>query len=236
MKTINVVEKREIVSVYSFTEFAAMLLERPVSNVVLRNRNKDELIVLERVALYAKSKVPTVDELKNAWKSMFYNTWTVKFEIERLAKKDLRCGNIFRNLDKFDVLMYNAGELVFDTSTYNLDLIEKRIGITPKSKTREDYPTNKMLKEHSYKIAESAWSMLNIEAHVLKQLQEVDEPSKTASKESKTAKKTAPKATRKKIVENTDENAERAEAVKAVKAAKTEKKQAKKEEVATVAA
>ena len=56
MKTINVVEKREIVSVYSFTEFAAMLLERPVSNVVLRNRNKDELIVLERVALYAKRK------------------------------------------------------------------------------------------------------------------------------------------------------------------------------------
>lgn len=223
MTTINVVEKRQIVSVYSSVEFATLLSERPISNVVLRNKNKDELIVLERVQLFAAGKVPTVDEFKNAWKSMFYNTWTIKFEIEKLAHKDLRCGNIFRNLDKFDVLMFNGGELVFDTSTYNLTLIEGRIGITPKSKTRDDFPTNKMLKEHSYKIAESAWNMLNIEVHVLKQLKETEVQDNEVVTVKKSAKGTAPKVRRKKIVENTDEKAE-----KAVKAKKAE---TKKEEV-----
>lgn len=194
MTTINVVEKRQIVSVYSIVEFTALLSERPISNVVLRNKNKDELIVLEHVQLFAAGKVPTVDEFKNAWKSMFYNTWTIKFEIEKLAHKDLRCGNIFRNLDKFDVLMFNGGELVFDTSMYNLTLIEGRIGITPKSKTREDFPTNKMLKEHAYKIGESAWGMLNIESHVLKQLKEAEKDDVTAEVEEK---QSAAKATKK---------------------------------------
>lgn len=244
MTTINVVEKREIVSVFSSDEFEAMQLDRPICNIVLRNKNKDELILLERVALFVKGKVPTVEELKNAWKSMFYNTWTIKFEIEKHAHKDLRCGNIFRNLDKFDVLMYNAGELVFDSSTYNLNLIEGRIGITPKSKTREDFPTNKMLKEHAYKIADSAWNMLNIEAHVLKQLKDAETQDGKVETVQKAAKNTASRATRKKIVENTDEKAEKAKAVKAVKAekvakAKAEKEaktEAKKEEVAAVAA
>lgn len=229
MTTINVVEKNQIVSVYSNAEFATMLLKCPISNVVLRNKNKDEIIVLERVMLYAKTKTPTVEELKNAWRSMFYNTWTIKFEIERLAHKDLRCGNIFRNLDKFDVLMYNDGNLVFDTSTYNLDLIEKRIGITPKSKTREDFPTNKMLKEHAYKVADGAWIMLNIEAHVLKQLKEAEEQGDTVVKEK--VKNTKPRVTRKKIVEDEKEKANAT--AKAKKVAKTTPKN---EEAAPVAA
>lgn len=189
MTTINVVERNQIVSVYSSAEFDQELLLRPISNVVLRNKNKDELILLERVMLYAKETIPTVEEVKSAWRAMFFNTWSIKFEIERLAHKDLRCGNIFRNLDKFDVLMFNGGELVFDTSVFNLVLVEGRVGMTPKSKTREDFPTTKSLKVHAYKMGDSSFEMLHIESYMLKHLRDAEKEEEATEETAPTAKK-----------------------------------------------
>lgn len=193
MTTINF--SKNLVSVFTSDEFDKMLADRPLSNVVLRNKNKDEIIVLERVGVYAEKDIPTIAELKNAWDAMFFNTWIIKFTIEENAHKDLKCGNIFRNLDKFDVLMFLGGKIVFDTSALNLTLIEGRIGITPKSRTREQFATKKGLKKFCLLISTSAWKMLNIEVLVAESLAEatkevVEEEKKEEKPTSKTSKAT----------------------------------------------
>lgn len=162
------------VSVLNSVQFFSLLEAIPMSNVVLRDKRVDRYIVLKRVQVFAEKGTPTKTELLNAWKSMYFNTWKMKFTIEEIGNKDLKCGNLFRNLDRFDVLMFVASELVFDTAQFNLDLVEGRVGLTPKSKTSEDFPTNKALKTHCYKVAESAWKMLNIDSLVSKSLVEAE--------------------------------------------------------------
>ena len=187
MNTLEI--KSQIVSVLTSVEFVQMLSDRCMSNVVLRDKRTDRFIVLETVKVFAAKKTPSKTELQNAWRSMFFHTWKAKFIIEDTANKDLKCGNIFRNLDRFDVLMYFAGELVFDTARFNLDLVEGRVGLTTKSKTRENFATNKDLKAHCYKMADSAWKMLNIDELVLKSLVEAkDEPAEKAQSGEKVEK------------------------------------------------
>lgn len=161
------------VCVLTTVQFMSFIEAYPLSNVVLRDRKRDRYIVLKRVQLYAAKAIPTVDECKNAWRATFFNTWLMKFTIDEYAKKELNCGNLFRNLDRFDVVMYLAGKKVFDTADDNLDLVEGKVGLTPKSKTREDFPTLKSLKAHSYKVADSAWEMRNIDFYVSKRLSEL---------------------------------------------------------------
>lgn len=144
------------VCVLTTVQFLGLIEAMPLSNVVLRDKKSDRFIVLKRVELFAAKAIPTKDELLNAWKSMYFNTWKMKFEIEKCSHESLKSGNLFRNLDRFDVAMYLAGKKVFDTAEYNLDLVEGKVGLTPKSKVREDFTTNKELKAHCYKVAESA--------------------------------------------------------------------------------
>lgn len=174
------------VCVLTFVQFAALIEAYPLSNVVLRDKKTDRFIVLKRVELFASKTVPTKDELLNAWKSMYFNTWKMKFEIEKCSHESLKSGNLFRNLDRFDVTMYLAGKKVFDTADYNLDLVEGKVGLTPKSKVREDFTTNKELKAHCYKVAESAWKLLNIDTLITKALVDADKEEKeTPDKEEK---------------------------------------------------
>ena len=132
---------------------------------------------------------------------MYFNTWKMKFEIEKCSHESLKSGNLFRNLDRFDVTMYLAGKKVFDTADYNLDLVEGKVGLTPKSKVREDFTTNKELKAHCYKVAESAWKLLNIDTLITKSLVDAEKEEKetaevkpekeTKAKGKETAKPTA---------------------------------------------
>lgn len=177
------------VCVLTTVQFLALIEAMPLSNVVLRDKKSDRFIVLKRVELFAAKAVPTKDELLNAWKSMYFNTWKMKFEIEKCSHESLRSGNLFRNLDRFDVAMYLAGNKVFDTAEYNLDLVEGKVGLTPKSKVREDFTTNKELKAHCYKTAESAWKLLNIDTLITKALVDADKEDK----EDKGAKETKAK-------------------------------------------
>lgn len=193
------------VSVLTTVQFLALIEAIPLSNVVLRDKKSDRFIVLKRVELFAAKAVPTKDELLNAWKSMYFNTWKMKFEIEKCSHESLRSGNLFRNLDRFDVAMYLAGNKVFDTAEYNLDLVEGKVGLTPKSKVREDFTTNKELKAHCYKTAESAWKLLNIDTLITKALVDADKEDKE-EKESKEAKgKAKEKATAKTTAKTTVE-------------------------------
>lgn len=169
------------VCVSTFVQFAALIESCPLSNVVLRDKKTDRFIVLKRVELFAAKAVPTKDELLNAWKSMYFNTWKMKFEIEKCSHESLKSGNLFRNLDRFDVTMYLAGKKVFDTADYNLDLVEGKVGLTPKSKVREDFTTNKELKAHCYKVAESAWKLLNIDALITKSLVDAEKEEKATA-------------------------------------------------------
>lgn len=183
------------VSVLSSVQFFSLVEACPLSNVVLRDKRADRFIVLKCVGVFAEKDVPTKAELLNAWKTMYFNTWKMKFEIENHSHPDVRSGNLFRNLDRFDVLMYLSGKNVFDTAKFNLDLVEGKVGLTPKSKVREDFATNKALKAHCYKVAESAWKLLEIDTLIAKALQdaEKDEESANTPKE-----KTSKKATGKK--------------------------------------
>lgn len=183
------------VSVLSSVQFFSLVEAYPLSNVVLRDKRADRFIVLKCVGVFAEKDVPTKAELLNAWKTMYFNTWKMKFEIENHSHPDVRSGNLFRNLDRFDVLMYLSGKNVFDTAKFNLDLVEGKVGLTPKSKVREDFATNKALKAHCYKVAESAWKLLEIDTLIAKALQdaEKDEESANTPKE-----KTSKKATGKK--------------------------------------
>lgn len=176
------------VCVLTFVQFAALIEACPLSNVVLRDKKTDRFIVLKRVELFASKAVPTKDELLNAWKSMYFNTWKMKFEIEKCSHESLKSGNLFRNLDRFDVAMYLAGKKVFDTADYNLDLVEGKVGLTPKSKVREDFTTNKELKVHCYKVAESAWKLLNIDTLITSALVDAEKEEK----EEKTEKSVKP--------------------------------------------
>lgn len=173
------------VSVLTTVQFMSFVEAYPLSNVVLRDRKRDRYIVLKRVQLYAAKAIPTVDECKNAWRATFFNTWLMKFTIDEYANKDLKCGNLFRNLDRFDVQMYLAGKKVFDTADDNLDLVEGKVGLTPKSKTREDFVTLKALKAHCYKIADSAWMMRSIDIHVSKRLAELAKEEATGKQAGK---------------------------------------------------
>ncbi|MFQ6911370.1 MAG: hypothetical protein ACLUH6_05800 [Bacteroides faecis] len=166
------------VCVSTFVQFAALIEACPLSNVVLRDKKTDRFIVLKRVELFASKAVPTKDELLNAWKSMYFNTWKMKFEIEKCSHESLKSGNLFRNLDRFDVTMYLAGKKVFDTADYNLDLVEGKVGLTPKSKVREDFTTNKELKAHCYKVAERAWKLLNIDTLITSALTDAEKEEK----------------------------------------------------------
>lgn len=198
--TANNVDSQNV-SVLTTVQFLALIEAIPLSNVVLRDKKSDRFIVLKRVELFAAKAVPTKDELLNAWKSMYFNTWKMKFEIEKCSHESLRSGNLFRNLDRFDVAMYLAGNKVFDTAEYNLDLVEGKVGLTPKSKVREDFTTNKELKAHCYKTAESAWKLLNIDTLITKALVDADKEDKE-EKETKDAKgKAKEKATAKTTVE-----------------------------------
>ena len=129
----------------------------------------------------------------------------MKFEIEKCSHESLKSGNLFRNLDRFDVAMYLAGNKVFDTAEYNLDLVEGKVGLTPKSKVREDFTTNKELKAHCYKVAESAWKLLNIDTLITKALVDADKEDKeakvTEAKEVKKTTKTTSKTKAKTTVE-----------------------------------
>lgn len=202
------------VSVLTSVQFAAIIAACPLSNVVLRDKKADRYIVLKRVQLFAAKDVPTKDEYLNAWKSMYFNTWKMKFEIEKHSHESLRSGNLFRNLDRFDVTMYLAGNKVFDTADYNLDLVEGKVGLTPKSKVREDFTNNKELKVHCYKVAESAWKLLNIDTLITKSLVDAEKEEKDVkeTKEPKDKAKVAPK-TEIKAVEKKIEVLELAEAV-----------------------
>ena len=197
------------VSVLTTVQFMALIEAMPLSNVVLRDKKSDRFIVLKRVELFATKAVPTKDELLNAWKSMYFNTWKMKFEIEKCSHESLRSGNLFRNLDRFDVAMYLAGKKVFDTAEYNLDLVEGKVGLTPKSKVREDFTTNKELKAHCYKVAENAWKLLNIDTLISKALVDADKEDKeakvTEAKEAKNVKEVKGKTKAKTKVETTVE-------------------------------
>lgn len=198
--TANNVDSQNV-SVLTTVQFLSLIEAIPLSNVVLRDKKSDRFIVLKRVELFAAKAVPTKDELLNAWKSMYFNTWKMKFEIEKCSHESLRSGNLFRNLDRFDVAMYLAGNKVFDTAEYNLDLVEGKVGLTPKSKVREDFTTNKELKAHCYKTAESAWKLLNIDTLITKALVDADKEDKE-DKEAKDAKgKAKEKGTAKTTVE-----------------------------------
>lgn len=98
------------VSVLTTVQFLGLIEAMPLSNVVLRDKKSDRFIVLKRVELFAAKAIPTKDELLNAWKSMYFNTWKMKFEIEKCSHESLKSGNLFRNLDRFDVAMYLAGK------------------------------------------------------------------------------------------------------------------------------
>lgn len=200
--TANNVDSQNV-SVLTTVQFLALIEAIPLSNVVLRDKKSDRFIVLKRVELFAAKAVPTKDELLNAWKSMYFNTWKMKFEIEKCSHESLRSGNLFRNLDRFDVAMYLAGNKVFDTADYNLDLVEGKVGLTPKSKVREDFTTNKELKAHCYKVAESAWKLLNIDTLITKALVDADKEEKEAKVTE--AKEVKGKAKAKTKVENTVE-------------------------------
>lgn len=234
MEAIKVTESQNV-SVMTSLQFASFLFAVPVNNVVLRDKRSDRYILLKRVQLYCEKEIPTKNELLNAWKAMFFNTWKMKFEIEKHGKVGersdvgLRHGNIFRNLDRFDVIMYSGSVKVFDTAEYNLDLIEGKVGLTPKSKVAEDFTTGKALKEHCYKVATSAWNLLDIDNLVSKSISEVNEEKK-AEKETPKAKKTSnksPKSKDKEVV------AQQLEQIAKEVAEETEK--AEKEELATVA-
>lgn len=187
--TVNNNVDSQNVSVLTTVQFMSIIEACPLSNVVLRDKKTDRFIVLKRVELFAAKAVPTKDELLNAWKSMYFNTWKMKFEIEKCSHESLKSGNLFRNLDRFDVTMYLAGNKVFDTADYNLDLVEGKVGLTPKSKVREDFTTNKELKAHSYKVAESAWKLLNIDALITKALVDANKEEKE-TKETKVTEET----------------------------------------------
>lgn len=203
--TVNNNVDSQNVSVLTTVQFLGLIEAMPLSNVVLRDKKSDRFIVLKRVELFAAKAVPTKDELLNAWKSMYFNTWKMKFEIEKCSHESLKSGNLFRNLDRFDVAMYLAGNKVFDTAEYNLDLVEGKVGLTPKSKVREDFTTNKELKAHCYKVAESAWKLLNIDTLITKALVDADKEDKeakvTEAKEVKKTTKTTSKTKAKTTVE-----------------------------------
>lgn len=203
--TVNNNVDSQNVSVLTTVQFLGLIEACPLSNVVLRDKKSDRFIVLKRVELFAAKAVPTKDELLNAWKSMYFNTWKMKFEIEKCSHESLKSGNLFRNLDRFDVAMYLAGNKVFDTAEYNLDLVEGKVGLTPKSKVREDFTTNKELKAHCYKVAESAWKLLNIDTLITKALVDADKEDKeakvTEAKEVKKTTKTTSKTKAKTTVE-----------------------------------
>lgn len=171
------------VCVLTTVQFLDLIEACPLSNVVLRDKKSDRFIVLKRVELFAAKAIPTKDELLNAWKSMYFNTWKMKFEIEKCSHESLKSGNLFKNLDRFDVAMYLAGKKVFDTAEYNLDLVEGKVGLTPKSKVREDFTTNKELKAHCYKVAESAWKLLNIDTLISKALVDAEKEEKVENVE-----------------------------------------------------
>lgn len=176
--TTNANVDSQNVSVLSSVQFAGIIEACPLSNVILRDKKTDRFIILKRVQLFAEKAVPTKDELLSAWKSMYFNTWKMKFEIEKISHESLKSGNLFRNLDRFDVTMYLAGNKVFDTADYNLELVEGKVGLTPKSKVREDFTTNKELKAHCYKVAESAWKLLNIDTLITKSLVDAEKDEK----------------------------------------------------------
>lgn len=203
--TVNNNVDSQNVSVLTTVQFLGLIEAIPLSNVVLRDKKSDRFIVLKRVELFAAKAIPTKDELLNAWKSMYFNTWKMKFEIEKCSHESLKSGNLFRNLDRFDVAMYLAGNKVFDTAEYNLDLVEGKVGLTPKSKVREDFTTNKELKVHCYKVAESAWKLLNIDTLITKALVDADKEDKeakvTEAKEVKKTTKTTSKTKAKTTVE-----------------------------------
>lgn len=195
------------VCVLTTVQFLGLIEAMPLSNVVLRDKKSDRFIVLKRVELFAAKAIPTKDELLNAWKSMYFNTWKMKFEIEKCSHESLKSGNLFRNLDRFDVAMYLAGKKVFDTAEYNLDLVEGKVGLTPKSKVREDFTTNKELKAHCYKVAESAWKLLNIDTLISKALVDADKEN-TEAKEAKNVKVTGAKVTKTKAKAKAETTAE----------------------------
>lgn len=205
--TVNNNVDSQNVSVLTTVQFLGLIEAMPLSNVVLRDKKSDRFIVLKRVELFAAKAVPTKDELLNAWKSMYFNTWKMKFEIEKCSHESLKSGNLFRNLDRFDVAMYLAGKKVFDTAEYNLDLVEGKVGLTPKSKVREDFTTNKELKAHCYKVAESAWKLLNIDTLITKALVDADKEN-TEAKEAKNVKVTGAKETKTKAKPTTKTTAE----------------------------
>lgn len=169
------------VSVLTTVQFFSLVEAYPLSNVVLRDKRADRFIVLKCVGVFAEKDVPTKAELLNAWRAMYFNTWKMKFEIENHSHQDVRSGNLFRNLDRFDVLMYLSGKNVFDTANFNLDLVEGKVGLTPKSKVREDFATNKALKAHCYKVAESAWKLLEIDTLIAKALQDAEKGEESAN-------------------------------------------------------
>lgn len=201
------------VSVMTSLQFASFLYAVPTNFVVLRNKKSDRYIVLKRVQLFCQKQLPTKEELLNAWKSMFFNTWKMKFEIERCGKVgekndvSLRHGNIFRNLDRFDVLMYSNSVKVFDTAEYNLELIEGKVGLTPKSKVAEDFTTGKALKAHCYKVATSAWNLLDIDNLVAKSFKEIEkeEAKETEKVTDKNAKTSATKKEKNKAKKTLEE-------------------------------
>lgn len=184
--TTNANVDSQNVSVLSSVQFAGIIEACPLSNVILRDKKTDRFIILKRVQLFAEKAVPTKDELLSAWKSMYFNTWKMKFEIEKISHESLKSGNLFRNLDRFDVTMYLAGNKVFDTADYNLELVEGKVGLTPKSKVREDFTTNKELKAHCYKVAESAWKLLNIDTLITKSLVDAEKEEKVEKVEKET--------------------------------------------------
>lgn len=194
--TVNNNVDSQNVSVLTTVQFMSIIEACPLSNVVLRDKKSDRFIVLKRVELFAAKAIPTKDELLNAWKSMYFNTWKMKFEIEKCSHESLKSGNLFRNLDRFDVAMYLAGKKVFDTAEYNLDLVEGKVGLTPKSKVREDFTTNKELKAHCYKVAESAWKLLNIDTLISKALVDAEKEEKVENVETTGKAKKGKKAKR----------------------------------------
>lgn len=222
--TVNNNVDSQNVSVLTTVQFLGLIEAMPLSNVVLRDKKSDRFIVLKRVELFAAKAIPTKDELLNAWKSMYFNTWKMKFEIEKCSHESLKSGNLFRNLDRFDVAMYLAGKKVFDTAEYNLDLVEGKVGLTPKSKVREDFTTNKELKAHCYKVAESAWKLLNIDTLISKALVDADKEN-TEAKEAKNVKVTGAKETKTKAKAKAETTAEAKAKTTAEAKAKTEQVQ-----------
>lgn len=74
---------------------------------------------------------------------------------------------------------------------------------------REDFTTNKELKAHCYKVAESAWKLLNIDTLISKALVDADKEDKeakvTEAKEAKNVKEVKGKTKAKTKVETTVE-------------------------------